>query len=160
MPLAPRHSAAGITIASLVAGWAMLWLPTMAPGDEMRPSWECLPADTAVMIRLPRAIEFVETLRTSTRFGAIALRPDRLEGLWRLFVEQAGKGVEEAVGDTVLSAPPADWEKSLEKYGLKLTDLGAAFSGDVGGGLVVRQREGDLPPLAMLLSLAQRAEPR
>jgi hypothetical protein len=38
MPLAPRHSAAGITIASLVAGWATLWLPTMAPGDEMRPS--------------------------------------------------------------------------------------------------------------------------
>ena len=158
MPLAPRHSAAGITIASLVAGWAMLWLPTMAPGDEMRPSWECLPADTAVMIRLPRAIEFVETLRTSTRFGAIALRPDRLEGLWRLFVEQAGKGVEEAVGDTVLSAPPADWEKSLEKYGLKLTDLGAAFSGDVGGGLVVRQREGDLPPLAMLLMWAEPGE--
>jgi hypothetical protein len=158
MPLAPRHSAAGIKLACLAACWATLGLPARASGDDLRPSWECLPADTAVMIRLPRAAEFVETLRTSTRFGAIALRPDRLEGLWRLFLEQAGKGVEEAGGGTMWSGPPADWEKSLEKYGLTFADFGAAFSGDVGGGLVVRQREGDLPPLGMLLIWAEPGE--
>jgi hypothetical protein len=155
MPLGPRHSAAGSAVAGCCA---LLVLAALAQGGDIRPSWECLPADTAALIRLPRAAEFVETLRTSTRFGAIALRPDRLEGLWRLFVEQAGKGVEGAVGDTVLSAPPADWEKSLEKYGLKLTDFGATFSGDVGGGLVVHEREGDLPALAMLLAWAEPGE--
>jgi hypothetical protein len=155
MPLTTRDSATGIRLACLVGCWATLGLLARASGDELRPSWECLPADTAVLIRLPRAAEFVENLRTNNRFGAIALRPERLEGLWRLAVEQVGKGVEEAVGDTALSVPPADWEKSLEKYGLRFADFGAAFSGEVGGGLVVRRREGDLPPLRMLLFWAE-----
>jgi hypothetical protein len=154
MPLAPTRSAAGITFAWLVTGWASLGLLSAGRADELRPSWECLPADTAVMIRLPRAAEFVETLRTSTRFGAIALRPDRLEGLWRMIIEQAGEaGV--TVGDTAFSSAVADWEKSLEKYGLEPADFGAAFSGDVGGGLVIRRRAGDLPALGMVLAWSE-----
>ena len=153
MPNALRGSAAGMTVAATVIGWALGFVPAAA-ADELRPSWECLPADTALMVRLPRAAEFVEAMRTSTRFGAIALRPDRLEGLWRMLVEQAGEA-QSTVGDTVLLSNPADWEKSLEKYGLKPADIGAAFTGDVGGGLVVRRREGDLPPLAMVLAWAE-----
>jgi hypothetical protein len=153
MPLGPRHSATGSTVAACCA---VLALAAVTQGGDVRPSWECLPADTAAMIRLPRAAEFVETLRTSTRFGAVALRPDRLEGLWRLLVEQASEA-RAPVGDTV-SSSPADWEKSLAKYGLNPDDVGAAFAGDAGAGLVVRQREGDLPAVAMLLAWAEPGE--
>ncbi|MFM7137493.1 MAG: hypothetical protein ACKO1M_10560, partial [Planctomycetota bacterium] len=153
MPRASHGSGAELTVAALMTWWALVVTPAL-PAADLRPSWECLPADTAMMVRLPRAAEFVEAMRTSTRFGATALRRDRLEGLWRMLVEQAGE-VGGAVDDTAFPSNPADWEKSLEKYGLKLADLTAAFSGDVGGGLVVRRREGDLPPLAMLLAWAE-----
>jgi len=157
MPRARRGFAAGKPVASMVFGWATIWLVAAAQADDLRPSWECLPADTALMVRLPKAAEFVEAMRSSTKFGAIALRPERLEGLWRMLVEQAGEA-QSTVGDTVLLSNPADWEKSLEKYGLKLADLGTAFQGDVGGGLVVRRRDGDRPPLAMMLAWAEPGE--
>ena len=153
MPRVLRGSAAGITVAAIVIGWALGFAST-GRAEELRPSWECLPADTAVMVRLPKAAEFFEAMRASTRFGAIALRPERLEGLWRMLVEQAGEAVGTG-GDAAWASSPADWEKSLEKYGLKPADLGAAFTGDVGGGLVVRRREGDLLPLAMVLAWAE-----
>lgn len=156
MPSARHTLTTGVMAGSLVFGWTLAVLPVGQAAD-LRPSWECLPADTALMVRLPRAAEFVEAMRTSTRFGAIALRPERLEGLWRMLNEQAGEG-ETTVGDTVYSFSPANWEKSLEQSGLKLADIGAAFTGDVGGGLVVRRREGDLPPLALLLAWAEPGE--
>ena len=158
MPRARRGLAAGKPVASMVVGWAAIWLVAVAQAAELRPSWECLPADTALMVRLPKAAEFVEAMRSSTKFGAIALRPDRLEGLWTMLVEQAGE-VETAVDDTILLwSSPAGWEQALEKYGLKLTDLSAAFQGDVGGALVVRRRDGDRPPLAMMLAWAEPGE--
>jgi hypothetical protein len=156
MPRTLRGSAAGRTVALLVVGWAVGLVPATR-ADDLRPSWECLPADTAVMVRLPQAAKFVEAMRSRTKFGAIALRPDRLEGMWRLLVDQAGEAGAR-VGDTVLSSTPGGWEKSLEKYGLTLADFGAAFAGDVGGGLVVRRREGDLPPLAMMLAWVEPGE--
>jgi hypothetical protein len=119
---------------------------TASVAADMRPSWECLPAETAAMIRVPHGAQLIETLRDSTKFGAVALRPDRLEGLWQLLVEQSERaGGGEAAGSF------ADWEESLEKYGLATGDLAAVFRGEVGGGLVVQPREG-LPPLAMLLA--------
>ena len=158
MPRERRELAAGKPVACLVVGWAAIWLVAAAQAAELRPSWECLPADTALMVRLPKAAEFVEAMRSSTKFGAIALRPDRLEGLWRMLVEQAGE-VETAVDDTFfLLSSAAGWEQGLEKYGLKLADLGAAFQGDVGGGLVVRRPDGDRPPLAMMLAWAEPGE--
>ena len=124
----------------------------IAAAGDLRPAWECLPADTALMARLPEATEFVEMLRKTTRFGAVALQPERLDGLLKLVVEQA------ATDDAEASGSLAEWEESLAKYGLKTDDLAAAFSKDIGGGLVVRQREGDLPPLRMLLAWAEPGE--
>ena len=86
MPRALRESPAVVTVALLLIGWA-LGLGPAAMADELRPSWECLPADTALMVRLPRAAEFVEAMRTSTRFGAIVLQPERLAGLWGMLDE-------------------------------------------------------------------------
>lgn len=133
----------GLGWSALIAALVVL---SAASAAELRPSWECLPAQTAVLIRVPRGAELVERLRDSTKFGAVVLRADRLEGLWRLLVEQSEQAGADA-GDRSF----ADWEASLEKYGLATSDLAAVFRGEVGGGLVVRPREG-LPPLTMILA--------
>jgi len=144
-PVRTSSGASGLGWPAWLAACTML--AATAAAADLRPSWECLPAETAAMIRVPRGAELVETLRDSTRFGAVVLRPDRLEGLWRLLVEQS----ERAGGGEDADRSFADWEASLEKYGLATSDLTAVFRGEVGGGLVVRPREG-LPPLMMLLA--------
>jgi hypothetical protein len=113
--------------------------------DDLRPSWECLPDDTAAMIRLPNVAAFVEELRTHTKLGGYLARPDRLDGLWRLLMEQT------SAAD---SGQPADLEEALREYGLELSDLTAAGGQDLGAAIVFRRRDG-LPPLAMLLAWAE-----
>lgn len=133
----------------LVSGLVALLGATAAVADELRPAWECLPAETAALVRLPRGAEFVAELRAATRFGAVALGADRLAGLWQMLVEQS-----ERTGDAEAAGGLATWEESLEKYGLSPADLAAAFAGDAGAGVVVRPRDGR-PPLVMLLAWAE-----
>ncbi len=108
--------------------------------DELRPSWECLPEDTVLMVRLPSAAAFAEELQVRTKLGGYLMRPDRLESLWRLV-----SGSSDA---------PVDLEATLEEYGLELADLTGAGRHDLGAAILVRRREG-LPPLAMLLGWAE-----
>ena len=71
----------------------VLAMGTVATAADLRPSWECLPSDTAVMVRLPQPARFVETLKTRTKFGSVALGPKRVEGLWQLLAgRQATEG--------------------------------------------------------------------
>lgn len=124
-----------------------------AAADVPRPSWECLPADTAAMVRVPHGDAFAAAVRGSTRFGAVALAPDRLERLWPLLIELSERST---AGDDQAESL-AGWQKSLAKYGLAPADFVAAFRADLGAGLVVRRREG-LPPLAVLLAWAEPGE--
>lgn len=110
----------------------------------LRPSWECLPDDTVLMVRLPDATGFVDAVRTRTKFGGFVLRPDRLESLWEFFQDQADEAGGSA--DTI--------EEALREYGLELADLLGAGAHDLGGALLVRRREGQ-PPLAMVLGWAE-----
>ncbi|MFM8415370.1 MAG: hypothetical protein ACKOCX_11685 [Planctomycetota bacterium] len=144
MPDGRRWRAASWPVAMLVAA--------VAVADELRPAWECLPSDTVAMVRLPRGAEFVEELRNATRFGAVALRADRLAGFWQMLVEQS-----ERAGDAQAAGGLATWEESLEKYGLSSADLAAAFKGDAGAAVVLRPRDGR-PPLGMLLAWAEPGE--
>ncbi len=108
---------------------------------ELRPSWECLPAETALMVRVPQAGRFFEAVKAGTKFGSVALGPGRLEGLWRLMA-----GDEGSAGEWSLEA----FEESLRKYGLETADLTAALAAEFGGGLVISSREG-LPPLQLVV---------
>lgn len=149
MPSERGRRVAGIVlVAALAVGHV-----AATRADAMRPSWECLPAETVAMVRLPQAEAFLARLRETTRFGAVALRPDRLEGLWQILVEQSERAA--ASGDQ--ASEQLSWKESLEKYGLETGDMKAIFSGDLGGGLVLRPREG-LPPLTMLLAWAEPGE--
>ena len=115
-----------------------------ATAADLRPSWECLPEQTAVMVRLPQPQEFVATLRTRTKFGATVLGGDRLERVWKLMVDKFGR---DGGSDTF-----DDWAKELEKYGLRPADFTAALAHDVGFGEVVVPRDAGQPPLQVMLA--------
>lgn len=122
----------------LAAGW-LAAVPARAA--DPRPSWECLPAQTAVMARLPQPREFVETLKARTKFGGTLLGEHRLERIGKLLLDRlrrdgAGEGVDE----------------SLAKYGLEKSDMAAVFKGDMGFGVVVQRRDEGRPPLQMVLA--------
>ena len=117
--------------------------------SDLRPSGECLPADTAVMLRMPQPAAFLEALRSRTKFGSVALADRRLEGLWGVMLDTF-----RAAGDE----PPDDLEEQLAKYELQPDDLQAAFRGDMGTGVVFRKRGDGLPPLVMALAWLEPGE--
>ena len=145
-----RSSQGSRVLRILALGAAGLWLaagPTQGRA-ELRPSWECLPAETALMVRVPQAGRFFEAVKAGTKFGSVALGPGRLEGLWRLMAGEEG-----SAGEWSLEA----FEESLRKYGLETTDLTAALAAEFGGGLVISSREG-LPPLQLLVGWLEPGE--
>jgi hypothetical protein len=125
----------------VVFGVMVMIMPWVAAADG-RPSWECLPADTAFMVRVPALAEFWDTIQTRTKFGAVALSPKRLEGLWQAFA---------SIQDDEEEWSLEQYEESLRKYGLETSDLLKVLDAECGGGLVLRQRDGQ-EPLAMILA--------
>jgi len=114
-----------------------------AAAADLRPSWECLPEQTGIVLRMPQPAAFLEAMRTRTKFGAVALAAPRVEGLWNLFLEQARRGSESTNLDAL--------DEVLAKYDLKKEDLPAALGGDLGAGFVFRRRDDGLPPLVTML---------
>lgn len=136
-------------VVRLAASLCLVGIAAVGPAADPRPSWECLPEDTAFMLRMPQPAGFLEALRTRTKFGAVALSERRLEGIWKLALDAA-----RADG----TPDDEDLETSLAKYGLSTADLTAAFRGDMGLGSVIRTREGGLPPLVTGLAWLEPGE--
>jgi len=133
--------ALGVLVCRMLVLGAAGLIPVTLARAELRPSWECLPAETAVMVRVPQAARFFELVKERTKFGSVALGPGRLEGLWRLVAGEEGPG-----GEWSLEAH----EELLRKYGLEPTDLPSALAAELGGGLVISRREG-LPPVQLVV---------
>lgn len=131
-----------------IVGVAVVMVASVAAAADLRPSWECLPADTAVMLRVPGARAFWETLQKQTKFGSVALRPERLESLWKILSDAA-----KSEGDDSLE----DLEESLRKDGLELADLAKLFDGEIGMGIVAHARA-EQPPVPMLLAWVEPGE--
>ena len=129
----------------IIAVVAALVIGPQASAADLRPSWECLPDDTAIMVRMPQPAAFLDTLRTRTKFGAVALGADRLRKARALAIEAWGVSADEPGGLEAL-------EQRLATVGLEAADLEAAFAGDMGAAVVIRPRGDDLPPLAMMLA--------
>jgi hypothetical protein len=124
---------------------AACWLAAPAvPAADLRPTWECLPAQTAVMVRLPQPREFVDTLKARTKFGGTLLGERRLERIGKLVLDSLRRDGAGPVLD--------GFDESLAKYGLEKSDLAAAFAGDMGFGVVVKRRDEGRPPLQMVLA--------
>lgn len=142
-----RGSPTSTAFAGVVA--CVLTALSSAAADP-RPSWECLPEETAVMVRLPQPREFVEALRSRTRFGAVVLGERRLE---RMGKAMFGRLRLDGADDTA-----ERWQEPLAKYGLEPSDLEAPFAGDLGFGVVLVRRANDRPPLQMMLTWLEPGE--
>ena len=136
----PCIAVIALTILSSAAGRA----------GDLRPSWECLPDDTGVMVRLPEPQEFLKAIRAQTKFGTVALSDQRLKGLSTVLLDMLRTNATGEDGEAI--------EERLGKYGLTQDDLQAGFRGDMGAGFVIRGRDGDLPPLVMMLAWLEPGE--
>jgi len=128
---------------SIVVAVSALLVAGVVGAAELRPSWECLPEQTGVVVRMPQPAAFLEAIRSRTKFGSVALSEQRLGGLWSLLLQQARSG---PAGDDLDAL-----EEALARYDLTKEDLAAAVGGDLGAGFVFRRREGGLPPLVTML---------
>jgi len=136
------------------AGWLasvfLLLTATSAIAGDLRPSWECLPEETAVLLRMPQPAAFLEAIRDRTKFGAVAMSETRLQGFGKILLEKVR--ADGAAGEL------EDLDQALGRYDLRTEDLSAAFRGDVGAGFVLRQRDAGLPPLVMMLMWLEPGE--
>lgn len=136
--------------AGRLASVVLLLTATSAFAGDLRPSWECLPEETAVLLHMPQPAEFLEAIRDRTKFGALAMSEPRLQGFWKLLLDKFRS--DGAAGEL------EDLDEALGRYDLRQEDLPAAFRGDVGAGFVVRRRDAGLPPLVMMLMWLEPGE--
>ena len=136
--------------AGRLASVVLLLTATSAFAGDLRPSWECLPEETAVLLRMPQPAEFLEAIRDRTKFGALAMSEPRLQGFWKFLLDKFRS--DGAAGEL------EDLDEALGRYDLRQEDLPAAFRGDVGAGFVVRRRDAGLPPLVMMLMWLEPGE--
>ena len=136
--------------AGRLASVVLLLTATSAFAVDLRPSWECLPEETAVLLHMPQPAEFLEAIRDRTKFGALAMSEPRLQGFWKLLLDKFRS--DGAAGEL------EDLDEALGRYDLRQEDLPAAFRGDVGAGFVVRRRDAGLPPLVMMLMWLEPGE--
>ena len=136
--------------AGRLASVVLLLTATSAFAVDLRPSWECLPEETAVLLHMPQPAEFLEAIRDRTKFGAVAMSEPRLQGFWKLLLDKFRS--DGAAGEL------EDLDEALGRYDLRQEDLPAAFRGDVGAGFVVRRRDAGLPPLVMMLMWLEPGE--
>jgi len=118
---------------------------------DLRPSWECLPAETVAVVRLPRPAAVLEAARKQTRFGAVTLSPERMEKAWELIAPRLWPA-DDAQAESDADTGAARLDTTLGRYGLTIADVSAGFSGDAGAGLVVNTRGDGLPPLAVVIA--------
>lgn len=139
LPALVRRATGPLLAALLAVGPA---LPGVA---ATRPTWECLPADTALMVRLPDAAGFLAALRERTRFGAVVLEPRRLWQAAKLLAPRL-------LADGQATADGPDMETRLARYGLTPADLVAGLAKDSGVAVVIRPRPRGGQPLVMNLA--------
>jgi hypothetical protein len=120
-----------------------------------RPTWECLPDDTALMVRLPNAAGFVAALRERTRFGAVVLEPRRL---WQVTKLLAPRLVAGDPGNGPATSDPPDMETRLARYGLTTADLVAGLERESGIAVVIRSRPQGGQPLVLNLAWTEPGE--
>lgn len=126
---------------------------------DLRPSWECLPAETVAVVRLPKPAAFLEAARKQTRFGTVALSPERMQKAWEMIAPRLWPA-DDAQAESDADAGTARLDELLGRYGLTMADVSAGFAGDAGAGLVVKTRGDGLPPLALLVTwIEPGAEP-
>lgn len=140
LPL-PRTACITIVLILLVG-----LLATAAPAwaADLRPSWECLPAETVAMVRVPEGRGFIEALAARTKWGGVMLAPDRWQQIRTRLAAWLAAGTTGDESAELLEKISA----KLASFGLEEGDLGHAFDGEAGVALVMAP-ESDTVPLVI-----------
>jgi hypothetical protein len=107
---------------------------TLFPADAVRPTVECLPDDTVVMVHVPNGQKFIDEFRAQTKLGRVLLSKERIDAAFAKLKEKKPEDYAKA-------------EKDLGNYGLKIDDLKDLFTGDSGFAVSMRApAKGDKKP--------------
>lgn len=155
----PRHARPLPAGFGLGVAIALIAVAAPARAADPRPAWECLPENTAAVVRLTRPAAFLAALRGQTKFGAVLLAPRR--------AEMVGKLVEKALPSLTAMGIDADFLPAMEllgaearddiaaklgTYGLKPADIAEVFKEEIGLAVVVEPLPDRQPPLVMTLA--------
>jgi hypothetical protein len=103
-----------------------------AQQGELRSTWECLPDETAIALRIPSGSAVADAMVRQTKLGAVLFSETRREKLRQVIVEaNAGGG--------------KDFEAMLQEYGMTPDDLPKFFGGESGYAVLISQPEGQSP---------------
>lgn len=120
-----RAAHAAVAVLGMLAG-----SPVPAGATDQRPSWECLPAETAAVLRVPQGRAFAEALAARTKFGAVMLAPAR----WARVRERLAAFVQASTGDA--DGGLEGLVARLGEYGLREDDLPHLLDGPAGAAIV------------------------
>lgn len=153
---APRCSRLGNSLRAAIGFVVLSAAGQPAAPAELRPAWECLPENTAVVVRLPQPAAFLETLRARTKFGTVLLSPRRMEAV-RSLLDEADHflpliGITPDFLPAFAGDAQADFEAVLGRYDLKSADIDATLRNEIGFAVVVAPRPEKQPPLVMTLA--------
>lgn len=129
----------------------VLWFSACAIAAEDRSSFESLPTQTVLAVRMPEPAAVMQKLTETTRLGNVMFGDNRLTRLMEVLKNHSGEEWEEFASD-------------LAKVGLTPEELPKYLQGDMGYALVMVDRqikltdEHDAPMLVGLLWLTPGAE--
>ena len=112
---------------AVVALYACFLLSVSRVAAEGFSSWDSLPEETIVALRIPNGQAFAEAMR-ETKFGAILFSEQRKAALVKV-LESGG------------SEEWSDFQKELKEYGLTTDDLMGMFAGESGYAVVLAREK-------------------
>ncbi len=122
------------TLTSLIA--AIFLLPVLLAADSLKPSWQCLPSETALGIRIPDGVGFLSEMR-GTLLGSHLLSEERINEAIEILQAELGE----------------DWrafQRKLGEFGLEPDELPNIFRGESGLALVLNPSgEGDFSDIRL-----------
>ena len=126
MPKRPKNTTFQKTcILAIIAAFVLqpMLLPTPVEAAD-KPSWNCLPAETVVALRIPNGKMVFEALKNRTKAGNVLFNDERVNNLKEL----------------IKKADPQEWEqmeKELAKFNFTIDDFPAMYAGESGFALVM-----------------------
>jgi len=122
-------------VSAALPPWCGLQSVTLA--QSMSSTWECLPNETVVAVRIPDGVAFAEAIVRGTKFGAV------------LFSEQR----QAAVMKLLESSDSGEWsefQEQLKEYGLSLDDIVQLLARESGYAVLMCGEEEQEPVFAGL----------
>jgi len=123
--------------ASLLLGVLSVFLPQFTSAQSATSTWECLPDETVVAVRIPNGRAFVEAFVRDTKFGAVMFSEQRKAAIAKV-LESEGSG------------KWSEFQEQLNEYGLTTDELVGLLAGESGYAVVMTAQDEEKPLFAGL----------